>query len=267
MNNNIYNFNSKVKTIMNKSLNLNTMKNNYFKNTLKLGMTAIFIMALGTANAQTTDATNTNINKGAGSIETVKLIDNKGTIKYLQSNNGITSITSTNTGSATTTTFQLGGTLVDATTITTTDDESFTIDGVGFNLKETTLLDTSTPAGNAATTATSAAADNTATGYTLLVRDEATGRIKKMLATELVTSAYALETVNAAFITARTITIAGIGNLPTEAQKISVYRNGAKLRLTADYLITTNVISIIPSATSGWDLYDGDIIEVNVLKF
>jgi hypothetical protein len=252
------NFNSKIKTIMNKSLNLNTMRNNYFKNTLKLGMTAIFIMALGTANAQTDPATNAgsaNTTQAQSSGETIKLIDNKGTIKYLQSNNGITTITSTADENKTTTTWQLGGTLVEATTITTTSTGTFTIDGEEFNLANTEL-----------STLDAADAAN-GTGYTFLVRDEITGRVKKMLASELVTSAYAVETVNADFITTRTITIAGIGDLPTEAQKISVYRNGAKLRLTADYVIATNVISIIPSITSGWDLYDGDIIEVNVLKF
>jgi hypothetical protein len=125
----------------------------------------------------TTD--DSNAEKTAVNGVAVKLMDNKGTIKYLQANNGITSIILAIPGSASTTTFQLGGTLVDATTITTTNDETFTIDGVGFNLKSTELNT------DAAATATSAIADGTVTGYTILVRDELTGKVKKMLATEI----------------------------------------------------------------------------------
>jgi hypothetical protein len=255
------NFNSKIKTIMNKSLNLNTLKNNYFKNTLKLGMTAIFIMALGTANAQTTDATNTDINKGAGSIETVKLIDNKGTIKYLQSNNGITSITSTNTGSATTTTWQLGGTLVDATTITTSATGTFTIDGEEFNLKSTELntLD-------AATDATATVASGTGSGYTLLVRDEATGRIKKMLATELVSAIrveYPQTTDN--LTTDQVILVSGLPALigASDLGKLFVFRNGAKLRVTEDFTVTSGQIL---TKFASVPMYTGDIVEIQYIK-
>jgi hypothetical protein len=251
------NFNTNIKTRINKSLNFKTMRINYLKNTLKLGMTALFIMALGTANAQTSDASDASLAKGANAIETIKIIDNKGTIKYLQSNNGITSITSTSDGSKTTTTWQLGGALVDATTITTSATGTFTIDGVDFNLANTELSDLEA----------SDAAD--LIGYTFLVRDELTGGVKKMLATDLVKSAYALKTVDAPFLglASPILTIAGIGDLPTEAQKISVYRNGAKLLLDADYSILTNVITLTPSIGAGWALNDGDIIEVEVLKF
>jgi hypothetical protein len=257
MNNNIYNFNSKVKTIMNKSLNLNTMKNNYFKNTLKLGMTAIFIMALGTANAQTTDATNTDINKGAGSIETVKLIDNKGTIKYLQSNNGITSITSTNTGSATTTTFQLGGTLVDNTTINV-NGNVFALDGIALSSL------------SASTDATSLSSAGTGTGYTFLVRNEVTGATEKIKLEDLLESAYSENTVDASFISTPVITISGISILPIAKEKISVFRNGSKLRSGTDYTVATNLITLVPSValdSQEWALYLDDIIEVYVLKF
>jgi hypothetical protein len=48
-----------------------------------------------------------------------KVVDNKGTIKYFQSNNGITQITNT-TADKTTTTWQLGGTLTEDTFIDAT---------------------------------------------------------------------------------------------------------------------------------------------------
>ena len=46
----------------------------------------------------------------------VRVVDNKGTIKYLQVQNGLTMMTNT-TGNINTTTWQLGGTLENNTTI------------------------------------------------------------------------------------------------------------------------------------------------------
>ena len=62
----------------------------------------------------------------------IRLIDNRGTIKYLQVQNGLTILSNT-TNDVTTTTWQLGGTLEDDTTITLndgTDDNAFVIDDV-----------------------------------------------------------------------------------------------------------------------------------------
>jgi hypothetical protein len=81
------------------------MKTINLKNTLKLSIAITCIMAIGTTKAQTAGAGEAITTKTDTAI---RLIDNKGTIKYLQSNNGITSITSTIGGSKTTTTLQLG---------------------------------------------------------------------------------------------------------------------------------------------------------------
>jgi hypothetical protein len=257
------NFNTNTKTIINKSLNLNTMKNNYFKKTLKLGMTAIFIMALGTANAQTADPASitSNIQKGEGDGSSVRVIDNKGTIKYLQTNNGITSITSTTGGSATTTTFQLGGTLNDNTYIDVSG-KVFALDGIA--------LSSATASTDATSLSIAGDAANTSTGYTFLVRNEVTGATEKIMLEKLITSAYSENVVNAGFITTPDVTISGISSLPTAQEKISVYRNGAKLRSGTDYTVATNKITLVPSIITGaqeWALYAGDIIEVYVLKF
>jgi hypothetical protein len=257
------NFNTNTKTIINKSLNLNTMKNNYFKKTLKLGMTAIFIMALGTANAQTADPASitSNIQKGEGDGSSVRVIDNKGTIKYLQTNNGITSITSTTGGSATTTTFQLGGTLNDNTYIDV-NGKVFALDGIA--------LSSATASTDATSLSIAGDAANTSTGYTFLVRNEVTGATEKIMLEKLITSAYSENVVNAGFITTPDVTISGISSLPTAQEKISVYRNGAKLRSGTDYTVATNKITLVPSIITGaqeWALYAGDIIEVYVLKF
>ena len=237
---------------MKTSINLKTskMKNKY----LKLGMMAAVMLSASIGFAQTAPAdaaTNAGIQKDAGAGESVRVIDNKGTIKYLQTNNGITSITSTATNNTTTTTWQLGGTLVDATTITTSATGTFTIDGEEFNLANTEV--------NAST----AAAAYDAAGYTLLVRDEITGQVKKMLATDLITGGQAIIAITTDGQTV--VAPAGLA-ATTEIFKISVYRNGNKLRGVTDYNVTdVDEITLIPdtgtSATS-WNTIVADVIEV-----
>jgi len=104
------------------------MKNNY----VKLGLLVLMLMA-GTANAQQTtgDYTKQGDNLAASATATntsVKLIDNKGTIKYLQVANGLTSITNT-TADKTLTTWQLGGELT-ADTYIDVDGKVFGLDGI-----------------------------------------------------------------------------------------------------------------------------------------
>ena len=240
---------SKMKT----SINLKTrkMKNNY----LKLGMMAAVMLSASIGFAQTVPAdagTDAGIQKNGGDGASVRVIDNKGTIKYLQTNNGITSITSEAPNNTTTTTWQLGGTLVNATTITTSTTGIFTIDGEEFNLGSTEV--------NASAAAT--LTDDTGTGYTLLVREEGTGRVKKMLATDLITGGLVQ------------FPIANDGDLVVPASglafgtaiyKVSVYRNGNKLRGGIDYSVSlVDQITLIPdnTAANSWDTLADDVIEV-----
>ena len=58
------------------------------QNTLKVGAAIALMLSAGAVSAQST----TDVTKVATAV---RLIDNKGTIKYLQSNNGITQITNT----------------------------------------------------------------------------------------------------------------------------------------------------------------------------
>jgi hypothetical protein len=244
---------------MKTSINLKTskMKNKY----LKLGMMAAVMLSASIGFAQTAPAdagTNAGIQKDAGAGESIKVIDNKGTIKYLQTNNGITSITSTAGGNKTTTTWQLGGTLVDATTITTSATGTFTIDGEEFNLANTEV--------NASAAATTT--DDTGTGYTLLVREENSGQVKKMLATDLITGIrkeYEQETNDATENVA--ITVSGLPIIDvTNDFKLSVYRNGVKLRFGTDFTAkAVNTLNITWNATD-LPMYIGDIIEIQYLK-
>lgn len=235
---------------------LTKMKSKIFK-------TAIIIcaMSLGMSiNAQTTDATASTLNKDAGDGVSVRVVDNKGTIRYLQTNNGITSITSTSSGNTTVTTWQLGGTLTDSTYIDV-GNRIFSLDGIK-------LLTPTLTAGAATTAATSSTATDASshgdggTGWTVLIRDEATGETKKILATDLITAGRSETTIASDGDTSISVTGLAAG---TSINKISVYRNGAKLRAGVDYTLSTaDTITLNTGGTApnDWTTYSGDIIEV-----
>ncbi|WP_298782182.1 hypothetical protein [uncultured Polaribacter sp.] len=225
---------------------------------LKLGMVAALMLSIGALNAQTTDTTSANVIKDTPADgDVVRVIDNKGTIKYFQSNNGITTITSTSAGSKTTTTWQLGGTL--------TDDTYIDVDGNTFALDKLDLVDTDNLA--ASTDATDKSVHGTGTGFTLLVRDEATGATKKLLVSDLIESGHTEHTATAGEETANALAIS-VTDMPgtTDKSKVSVYRNGAKLRSGVDYTTGTDAtVTLVPdtgTGPNGWVIYEGDIFEV-----
>lgn len=231
---------------------METVKTTYFK----AGALALIMLFGVSANGQTTDDTSTNTTKAQAAGKVIKLIDNKGTIKYLQSNNGITTITSTSAGNKTTTTWQLGGTLVDATTITIPDSGNFTIDGEEFNLGNTEVQ-----SGNAAATI------DEGSGYTLLTRNESTGRVQKMLATDLVKGIRVTVTQDQDATSNVDITVTGLPTLDeaTTHAKLFVYRNGIKLRASTDFTITADKVTITYDATN-LPMYKNDVIEIQYIK-
>ena len=177
----------------------------------------------------------------------IKLIDNQGTIKYLQVKNGITSLTnaSASAGNETVTTLSLGGVL--------STDTFIDASGVVFGLKGS---DQET--GNAATSSTL----NTS-GYTLAVFDEATGEIKKLLVSALdVVGASDRFVVAATPSTTYTVAIAGLSLTPG---KTFVFRNGVKLTANGsppDYTTSGSTVTIDTSIP----LFSGDIIEVQYIN-
>ena len=179
----------------------------------------------------------------------IKLIDNLGTIKYLQVKNGITSLTNAIAlpGNETVTTLSLGGVLSTDTFI----DASAS--GVVFGLKGSAQ-----ETGNAATSSTL----NTS-GYTLAVFDEATGEIKKLLVSALdVVGASDIFTVAATPLNTYTVAITG---LSLSAGKTFVFRNGVKLTAsgtTPDYTTSGSTVTIDTSIP----LFSGDIIEVQYIN-
>ena len=258
---------------MKENMNLNTskMKTNINLKTskmktklLKLGMAAIFILAVSTVSAQQTTgdvtkkaATTLGEAEVDGTAGSVRVIDNKGTIKYLQVKNGITQVTNTaTTGAGITTTWQLGGTLTDDTYIDASG-KLFALDGISF-----TAVTAST---NAVSGEIAKGGAATGTGWTLLVRNEATGATEKLLFSDLVKGGV----TNGAATTGSDFILTGDATVPNDITKISVYRNGAKLLNGVDYTIAGAVgtVTVTVKNVSGTDPEDysfitGDRIEI-----
>lgn len=218
--------------------------------TFKAAALGVFALALSTtASAQQTTG---DVTKEADIVEgttvtggAVRVIDNKGTRKYLQVKNGLTIISNT-TNDVTTTTWQLGGDLTDSTDI-------------DFNSNAFTLQNVPLNSGSAATAADADADGGGGTGFTVLVRNEATGGIEKVLASSLIQSGH--EKFDAtANQTAYPLT--GSPNLPSFEQ-VWVYRNGAKLIADEDYTVAGSTVTLV---TTNFTVYANDVIEVHFVR-
>ncbi|MEZ7513726.1 hypothetical protein [Flavobacterium frigidarium] len=244
------------------------------QNTFKVRAVIALMLSAGAVSAQRTTSTaatedftkETSSTLGA-SGGSVRVVDNKGTIKYLQSANGITTLTNVTPAGGITTTWQLGGTL--------TDDTYIDVKGKAFALDGIELISAATV--SPSTDATSLSSHGTGTGFTFLVRDEDTGAIKKLLATDLITSGQTYFTAvdgQVEFIVAvgagtdpNTITADAIP-LP-KFDKVWVYRNGAKLIAGLDYTIDDSKVFLnhrVSATPNDWTIYAGDIIEVQYYK-
>ena len=246
------------------NLNTKIMTNNFnsiTQRTKRFGTLAMLTLALLVSagiQAQNTTAgiaKQTDIDYGAAALTvdgSVKLIDNKGTIKYIQASNGITTLTNTSVTDVTTTTFQLGGTL--------TNDTYIHVAGNVFGLDGIALIDTATE--NASTDATDASTHGTGTGYTLLARDEATGAVKKLKLEDLDVLG-AQQPITA---TAGQTDYALTGAPELTLFKTYVYRNGAKLIAGTDYTLSTTTGTITLATPANFPVFAGDIIEVHYLN-
>ncbi|WP_272149841.1 hypothetical protein [Tenacibaculum aiptasiae] len=231
-------------------------------NKFKLALAAIGLLAIGTVNAQTTTGDITKqANATLNSSNTaVKLVDNKGTIKYLQAVNGLTSFTNTTPSGGVVTTWQLGGVLTDNTYITADAAKEFALDGLQL------VTDVTTASTNAVDRE---AHGNVGTGFTVLIRDEATGAVQKMQLSDLLkVDGIRVDYTQAANATADVdITVTGLPTLTalTTAAKLFVYRNGVKLRFGTDFSVTADTVTITYSATD-LPMYAGDIVEIQYIK-
>ena len=230
-------------------------------NKFKIALLAVGMLTIGTVSAQTTTGDITQqANATLNSSNTaVKLVDNKGTIKYMQAVNGLTSFTNTTPAGGVITTWQLGGTLTDNTYIDASTGNEFALNG----------LELVTDATTASTDATDRSSNGTGTGFTVLLRNEATGAVQKMLLSELlqVDGIRFVHTqgTNAAADVA--ITVTGLPTLTalTTAAKLFVYRNGVKLRFATDFAVTADTVTITYSAAD-LPMYAGDIVEIQYIK-
>ncbi len=223
-------------------------------NSFKLAVVAVGMLAIGTVTAQT------NLD--------VTAVDNKGTIKTLKVSNGITSeLTPDNT-----TTFKLGGILTEATTITsdakTAGTSTLNIVGLA-EIQSTDVVDLAKP------DIKPAMAFDGGDGLTLMVIDESSGEIKKLLASD---AAKFLSLFNAGIrvegngnpTTPYVFAVAGLPAMNTASAnpiekieadsnvaKLFVYRNGVKLRHNTDFTVPTagEITLSLPSLAS-------DVIEV-----
>jgi hypothetical protein len=226
----------------------------------------------------TEDATNPNTVAGTPGATVqggaIRVIDNKGTKKYLQVQNGLTQVTNTAPAGGIVTTWQLGGQLVDDTDI-------------DFNAKALSFDNVLQITGAPATSAT-LKAGTTGTGWALLVRDENSGDVKKLLASDLIVSGHTVFTAvasaangiasgpelefdvasagayNGAAITALT----GVKIPLPNYDKVWVYRNGAKLISGVDYTIADSKVTLVPisNGPNNWAVYAGDVIEIQYFK-
>jgi hypothetical protein len=235
---------------MMKNQNKSTIKRTHWSAYMVLAAAFLFSTAMVQAQQTTGDVTKqTEIDYGTTTTGgAIKVIDNKGTIKYLQTANGLTTLTNT-TADVTTTTIQLGGTL--------TTDSFVDVDGNVFGFNGIGLVDTATE--SASTDATDESDAGTGTGYTLLVRDEATGAVKKMKLTDLPIVGGQEPFTATAGQTAYPVA----GATALTAYKTYVYRNGAKLVAGTDYTVATNVVTL---TLTNHSVFAGDVIEVHYLN-
>lgn len=228
-------------------------------NSFKLAMVAVGMLTIGTVSAQVTTTTDVLLDKNLDATKVVKSVDNKGTIKYIQGANGITTVTSTNAGNETVTTFQLGGDLISATAIKTTATNTFAVEGIQ-KIDIANLADDK----NKLATAYDGA------GFSILVRDEISGEVKKILADDLSKFVVAIRTEDtiAASVTAGTDHSITVTNLPIitplNSGKLFVYRNGVKLRFDTDF--TATVAGTVVINNTDLPLYKDDIIEIQFTR-
>jgi hypothetical protein len=239
------------------------------QNTLKVGAIIALMLSAGAVSAQQVTGAFTKIEDTGKSKElngTIRVIDNKGTKKFLQVKNGLTLLTDQAPDGGITSTWQLGGALSDNTYIDATG-HAFSLDGLELvtSAKAAPTSTSFSVGSNAATisgTAPTVGPGATDLGWTVLIRDEATGKIQKILASDFISSGVKNITVTDGAI----VKYAALGLAAnTVISKVSVYRNGAKLRATDDYIVSaTDEITLIPSSSplNDWALYVGDLIEI-----
>jgi hypothetical protein len=232
------------------------------KNLLKITVAALVAFGINTAQAQQVTGTRPAIEKvGKSSLlnGTVRVIDNKGTKKYLQVRNGLTLFTDQTPDGGIVSTWQLGGTLTNNTYIDATG-QTFSLDGLELTTSAAATSATNNSVGSNKVAISGSGTATTDTGVTALVRDEATGKIQKMLISDFVKSGQ----LAVAATTDGTAPTLADASIPAVYQKVFVFRNGAKLLANVDYTVAAGAVTLVPQTTApnDWEIYAGDVFEV-----
>jgi len=171
------------------------------------------------------------LTSGSTSADSVMVVDPaNGTLKWISASKLFNALTFENGLTKTGNTVRLGGTLNQATTITTDGTNVLKIAGLqGGNLGADSLVVTSSD-----------------------------GTLKKVNRESVVQSG---EVKISASLGQTTITVA---NMPALASKVWVFRNGAKLVAGEDYSTTAGTVTLTP--TVDWAVLAGDIFEVQWVK-
>jgi hypothetical protein len=225
------------------------MKTSLTQNLMKsVGIILAFTTVAAVGNAQTTSTVDkqpiaTGFSATTTKTGSVRVVDNQGTVKYLQVQNGITSITNNDpTSGAVVTTYQLGGTF--------TSDTKLDFAGKAFSFDNITAV----PAATSAATTNSTAVTDVKTGWAILVRDVATGNVQQLLATDLVSAGKKEIVLEVSDINASTGYTYSDVALPSKIEKVQVSRNGIQLASTY-YTLTANA-SVAVKPTGGADPND-----------
>lgn len=171
----------------------------------------------------TTGTTNDSVVVADPATGVLKRISLKNAVK---ANNGLTKSGDT---------VKLGGTLIEATKVTTTGTNTLAIEGL---------------------TSGSLATDS------IVVANATTGVLKRVSSSTLLTSG------DQRFVATAGQTAYTVTNLPADVTRVWVFRNGVKLIATTDYTVSGTTLTLNPGGTApdDWAVIAGDRIEVQWVK-
>lgn len=177
----------------------------------------------------------TGLQQGSTSDSVMTVDPSTGQLKFISASGLFTSLTANNGLTKTGNNIQLGGSLNQATTITTSGTNTLAIQG----LQSGDL-----------------SADS------IVVADPSTGVLKRVAASSL------LQSGDQSFTATSGQTSYTVTNMPANASRVWVFRNGAKLVSGTDYTASAGAVTLTPNNTppNDWAVMAGDVIEVQWVK-
>lgn len=177
----------------------------------------------------------TGLQSGATTDSVMTVDPASGQLKFISASSLFSNLTANNGLTKTGNNIQLGGSLNQATTITTTATNTLAVSGL--------------QSGSLATDS-------------IVVADPTTGVLKRVAASSL------LQSGDQSFTAAAGQTAYTVTNMPAIASRVWVFRNGAKLVSGTDYTASAGAVTLTPTSTppNDWSVVAGDVIEVQWVK-